>query len=560
MSAATTRRHRVALLASVLILSIGGWLYLGGETASPASSWVDTRPVWGDELDNIPPHTTSTPACPICALAPAPTCPEPPKPVIIQEQRPTEKAQPRLSDVLFYPQEAPESGMQLHEPWLAQNSARLRALFRCLEDGTCKKNQASVVILESYFITGSYMDWTGGESIWGRSLIKALSDLGYTYLFAPTLSHALHLYHIFPTLTVAVIAEPWSITVCNNAPAPPDPSNPNTQAFARSGHFSDSCVRKPEAPTGIPLWKMLGFYFWPFSGHPLGMKWTLGPEPWGAHVGAHSDGKENVYVGYSVESQCGVVPFVPHAERDEDGKAQAWIMAKRIGYFSPGRSAWTKEVYEAASAASNARFSLGASQGGFEIDGVGKDMTEADLPKDWKNYGLLEQDAFMRRLAKSRVLVGVGSPLLSPSPYDALCLGVPFINPINAWKLDEPLNKAYWRTQHDNLAQLGPPYVYNVHEGDEKAFVKAVQDAIATPIDRLLFSSIQSCRALTVLQSQMRQDQVTKRVDAILKTDWKSEAEKVLERRKAGLEQGDVSLHSNSYEFCSDLLRQLFMI
>lgn len=58
----------------------------------------------------------------------------------------------------------------------------------------------------------------------------------------------------------------------------------------------------------------------------------------------------------------------------------------------------------------------------------------------------------------------------------------------------------------------------------------------------------------------MRQDQVTKRVDAILKTDWKSEAEKVLERRKAGLEQGDVSLHSNSYEFCSDLLRQLFMI
>ncbi|KZP09922.1 hypothetical protein FIBSPDRAFT_1051634 [Athelia psychrophila] len=53
--------------------------------------------------------------------------------------------------------------------------------------------RGAVVILESYFITGSYMDWTGGESIWGRSVIKALSDLGYTYLFVPTLSHALHL-------------------------------------------------------------------------------------------------------------------------------------------------------------------------------------------------------------------------------------------------------------------------------------------------------------------------------------------------------------------------------
>ncbi|KAF7967955.1 hypothetical protein HWV62_32461 [Athelia sp. TMB] len=522
-----TRRHRIVLLVSALTLSFGGSLYLGREITSPVGSRGDTRPKWGDTQDNITPHTTSTHPCPVCAPVPSPTCPKAPKPVVVHEQRPIAQPRPRLSDVLFYPQEVTGSGLQTHEPWLAQNSVQLRALFCCLEDSTCKKNQASVVILESYFITGSLVDWTGGESIWGRSLIKALSDLGYTYLFAPTISHAVHLYHMFPTLTVAVIAEPWSIKVCNNAPGPPDPSNPNTKGLARSGHFADSCVRQPEAPTGIPLWKMLAFEYWPISNHPLGMKWTLGPEPWGTHIGAYRFGKENVYVGYSVETQCGVVPFVPHAERDEDGKAQAWILAKRIGYFSPERSAWTNRVYEAASAASNARFALGASQGGFEIDGVGKDMTEDDLPKDWKNYGLLEQDAFMRRLAKSRVLIGIGNPVHSPTPYDALCLGVPFINPINEWKPDEPLNKAYWRTQHDNLAQLDPPYVYNVHEGDEKAFVKAVQDAIRTPIDRFILP-------------EMRQDQITERVDAILKTDWKSKAEQLLERRKAGLEEGDI--------------------
>ena len=58
----------------------------------------------------------------------------------------------------------------------------------------------------------------------------------------------------------------------------------------------------------------------------------------------------------------------------------------------------------------------------------------------------------------------------------------------------------------------------------------------------------------------MRQDQITKRVDAILKTDWKSKAEQLLERRQAGLEEGDVSFDSNSCEFRSDVLRQLFMI
>lgn len=48
----------------------------------------------------------------------------------------------------------------------------------------------------------------------------------------------------------------------------------------------------------------------------------------------------------------------------------------------------------------------------------------------------------------------------------------------------------------------------------------------------------------------MQQTQVTKRVDAILKTDWKAKAEELLERRKSGLEEGQVS---SNFSFCDDV-------
>lgn len=50
----------------------------------------------------------------------------------------------RPSDVLFAADsgaEHTELALELDEPWLADNNARLRALFRCLEDGNCAKNQ-----------------------------------------------------------------------------------------------------------------------------------------------------------------------------------------------------------------------------------------------------------------------------------------------------------------------------------------------------------------------------------------------------------------------------------
>ncbi|KAJ6597111.1 hypothetical protein DFH09DRAFT_1304868 [Mycena vulgaris] len=59
----------------------------------------------------------------------------------------------------------------------------------------------------------------------------------------------------------------------------------------------------------------------------------------------------------------------------------------------------------------------------------------------------------------SLVLVGGGFPLTSPTAYDALCFGVPFINPVAKWDPADPTNRDKWAVQHEMLKHLDPPYV-----------------------------------------------------------------------------------------------------
>ncbi len=82
------------------------------------------------------------------------------------------------------------------------------------------------------------------------------------------------------------------------------------------------------------------------------------------------------------------------------------------------------------------------------------------------------------RLGMSRVLLGVGAPYLSPSPFVALCQGVresrvlpcaptprsclrpavaAFINPILDWDHDDPENRLKWKTQQPTLRWYDPP-------------------------------------------------------------------------------------------------------
>jgi hypothetical protein len=161
----------------------------------------------------------------------------------------------------------------------------------------------------------------------------------------------------------------------------------------------------------------------------------------------------------------------------------------------------------------------------------------------------------------------------SPTAYDALCLGVPFINPILGvraishlfiylyhprtyscaqWDKNKPTDKTRWNSQHNTLKALDPPYVYNVFKNDKEGFVNAVVQATSTPIERYVcvdssFSSLGishfdyfvsrfiklTRHFCSFVLPAMRMSAVEARLAVILETDWRAEAAELLADRKA---------------------------
>jgi len=162
----------------------------------------------------------------------------------------------------------------------------------------------------------------------------------------------------------------------------------------------------------------------------------------------------NVFLGYSIEPSCSAQPFVPHLERYD----RAYIMTKRLQYLAQNEnSAWPREFYEAAAEELDIDLVLGAGEERV-FDQDGKEIWPQDLlPDGVENLGRLELPEFLDELSKSRVLIGVGLPFTcvcfkyrlptsaysilcsSPTPYEALCLGVPFINPIRSVRTHVPV-------------------------------------------------------------------------------------------------------------------------
>ncbi|KAJ7714165.1 hypothetical protein B0H14DRAFT_3523082 [Mycena olivaceomarginata] len=228
------------------------------------------------------------------------------------------------------------------------------------------------------------------------------------------------------------------------------------------------CVLREHRPHGIPAWKLFSFHFW----------------------------------GTATASNLNVRP--DHSSRTISARIQAYVYAKDARYFNG-----------TASAAAGVQF----------LAGVHDHPLPEFFPSNITNVGFMPTTEFYGRVAESRVLVGVGRPTMhrtisSPTPYEALCLGVPFINPILSWDKNDPTNKTRWNSQHDTLKHLDPPYVYNVFKGDKEGFVNAVVDASSHPIESFVLDG-------------MRMSSVEARVAAIMETNWKAEAAELLAERKA---------------------------
>ncbi|KAJ7754465.1 hypothetical protein B0H16DRAFT_1316290 [Mycena metata] len=377
--------------------------------------------------------------------------------------------------------------------WITDSKRAAQALFECLERRNCAQNQTKVVLISSHdYITPLQGGSVGGEAIWALSTYRALQEMGYTVLFGNGIEAVNRMYKIFDPLVTIVIAN-------------------DEQAF---GCFKTKCVRSETNPDGIPAWKIFSSHFWQGQNNPLGSKWTLSPED------VRPYGFGNTYLGYSIEAQCAKHAFVPHAQR----KRQVYILAKYLKFFLPKFTVWPPSYYDEAANATGLGFIMASR---YLPDG--NRLGPGELSTSIQNLGeeAMKSDTFYDLLSHSVALVGVGNPALSPTPYDALCLGVPFINPINSWNKKDPEDRKHWQTQHGALKSLSPPYVYHVQKGDREGFVNAIRDAAANPIESYVFE-------------RMKMSSVKDRLAKILTHDWKEEAALLLKARQEGSEKGAV--------------------
>jgi alpha-1,3(6)-mannosylglycoprotein beta-1,6-N-acetyl-glucosaminyltransferase len=73
---------------------------------------------------------------------------------------------------------------------------------------------------------------------------------------------------------------------------------------------------------------------------------------------------------------------------------------------------------------------------GYELITVAKEEDGNPIPEGIVKLGGQSKHEYEMLLAYSKALLGIGLPQISPSPYNALCAGVPVVMPF--WKKAPP--------------------------------------------------------------------------------------------------------------------------
>jgi hypothetical protein len=231
---------------------------------------------------------------------------------------------------------------------------------------------------------------------------------------------------------------------------------------------------------------------------PLGGPFTLSPEDFSAWK--TGGGRDNYFLGYSLDEVCSKVPSIPFNDRPR----RVFMIAEELKLLrendyvlNDGTGAKGEiphpEFYNRLSQQKNVIFMGQLNR---------KDVPITVKPPDGITLIPVRspKSELRRLLANSRVALGVGHPRLSPSPYEALCLGVPFINPVHGWNRDHPDDRSRWSSQHDALVayDIDEPYVYHVKKGDTVALELALAKALDTPIERRAFVTLFQLFTLTL--------------------------------------------------------------
>lgn len=142
-------------------------------------------------------------------------------------------------------------------------------------------------------------------------------------------------------------------------------------------------------------------------GNPLGAPFTLSPSP----------RNNNYFLSFSIEPTCRRLPYLPASQRSDP--PQAYLLAKQMTYLDDtDKFSWTLPALKALEADLGIRVIAGMTN---DDEPTAARLEEVGLT----NLGKLGKLEFYEQLAKSFVILGVGRPRISPSPWDALCMGVP---------------------------------------------------------------------------------------------------------------------------------------
>lgn len=224
------------------------------------------------------------------------------------------------------------------------------------------------------------------------------------------------------------------------------------------------------------------------------------------------------FLGYGIMPYPEDTVVVPWSQRPN----RVYILGKQAHYFHNGHQhVYNFTFFERAAEELGAEFPGFEFVGGFEDNRSDEEKAKWGLvPSIIKNFGIMNATHFDEEYGKSRLLLGIGAPPLSPSPYRALARGVPFANP-HTLREDKPFPWAY--QQHESMMDVPEPYVYQVEAFNYESFVDTIRKALTTPIEPLRFE-------------RMRQDTIDRRMFNWVMHDWRGLAARILEDRLAGNE------------------------
>ncbi|KAJ3245656.1 hypothetical protein HDU78_008860 [Chytriomyces hyalinus] len=390
------------------------------------------------------------------------------------------------------------------------NKLAIDRLRNCLESDRddCPKNTYKVILgswacLKMAISTASQ----SGEMVWMRNIVRALNELNYTLLVVDEYEQLRDIYVLMPDVILSIWAEDISIVSCVLDPR-------CVENYQRLDSTWPDLATIPANERGIvPLWKLFAITYWGarpgeifwtyvsgqlYSFNPLGNQWTIVPFPYPEHS----------YIPFSYEHECNET--VDASERDD----QVVILAKHTKYFFTDRSP-TKEMWN--------RLVNGTELGvKFVTSASQLDENDGPLLPGINSTGILPPSEYKHVVSKSKAMLAIGYPALSPSPYVALCAGVPVLipyfqdNPIpDGWNLFREVS-----SQHGAVASLGEPYAYSYHYRDSDMLVEKLRKAISTPIEKFIPES-------------MLWQSVLDTVETFMSRNWRLEALKIIKANRS---------------------------